>query len=112
MVDFQRLQAHLDNGEIEYVMCAANWIDDGKHYTHKPFNINTGIVFSGWRHGSIFEQSQIGYPFYMYGDKTIQGFLTTKNRFLNREDALELVKRIGQLTKPLIGGTLTSEDLW
>lgn len=42
----------------------------------------------------------------------VQGFLTTKNRFLNRAEALELVQHTGQLNKPLIGGVLTSEDLW
>lgn len=112
MIDFQRLQAHLDNGETEYVMCAANWIDDGCHYTHKPFNINTGLVFSGWRHNQIFEQTEYHFPHWAFGKKTTQGFLTTKNRFLNRADALKLVRETGQLTKPLIGGELTSEDLW
>lgn len=112
MIDFQRLQTHLDNSKTEYVMCAANWIDDGKHYTHKPFNISTGLVFCGWRHGSIFEQTEKQFPHWAFGIHTIQGFLTTKNRFLNRTDALELVKRTGQLTNPLIGSELTSEDLW
>ena len=44
--------------------------------------------------------------------KVIQGFLTTKNRFLTREEAYALVKETGQLKQPLIGGMLTSEDLW
>jgi hypothetical protein len=112
MIDFQRLETHLSNGEVEYVMCAANWIDDGCHYTHKPFNISTGLVFSGWRHSQIFEQTEYHFPHWAFGKQTIQGFLTTKNRFLNRADALKLVIETGQLTKPLIGGELTSEDLW
>lgn len=112
MIDFQRLQAHLDNGKTEYVMCAANWIDDGKHYTHKPFNINTGLVFCGWRHSQIFEQTEFQFPSWKFAEFTVQGFLTTKNRFLDRKDALLLVKDNGQLTKPLLGSVLTSEDLW
>lgn len=112
MIDFQRLEAHLNNGEREYIMCAANWIDDGKHYRHKPYNINTGVVISGWRHGCIFETTAFQFPHHTYGRYTTQGFLTNKNRFLNREDALKLVQENGQLTKPIIGGELTSEDLW
>lgn len=41
-----------------------------------------------------------------------QGFMWG-DRFVTRRQALAIVKRNGQLTKPLIGGgVLTSEDLW
>jgi hypothetical protein len=112
MIDEYRLNYHLNNGKIEYVMCAANWIDDGIEYTHKPFNINFGRVFSGHRHPQIFELTSDIYPYGEYGKLTVQGFLTTKNRFLTRSEALVLVKENGQLKKPLIGSILTSEDLW
>ena len=112
MIDENRLQNHLNNGEIEYVMCAANHVDDGEHYTFKPFNINTGLVFCGWRHPNCFETMKQQFPHDMWGQKTTQGFLTTKNRFLTRSEALELVKINGQLKKDLVGGILTSEDLW
>lgn len=112
MIDEIRLNAHLNNGKTEYVMCAANWIDDGIEYTFKPYNIDTGRVYSGHRHPQIFELTKDIYPFSEYGKSTVQGFLTTKNRFLNREEALELVQKNGQLTKPILGGVLTSEDLW
>ncbi len=112
MVDEKRLIAHLNNGKTEYIMCAANWVDDGIEYTHKPFNIDTGRVYSGHRHPQIFELTKDIYPYNKYGRITVQGFLTTKNRFLTRAEALDLVKENGQLTKPLIGSELTSEDLW
>jgi len=112
MIDKERLEVHLNNGEIEYVVCAANWIDDGIDYLYKPYNINKGIVYSGNRHPSIFEQTNRIYPFEKYGELTVQGFLTTKNRFLTREEALELVKSNGQLKNKLLGSELTSEDLW
>jgi len=112
MIDKERLEAHLNNGEREYVMAAAIYIDDEKTYQYKPFNINTGYVVSGWRHHCIWE---------IFGRETVEkymkskwedGFITNKNRFLNRKEALELVIKNGQLTKPLLGGRLTSEDLW
>lgn len=112
MIDEYRLNLHMNNGKTEYVMCAANWVDDGIEYTFKPFNISTGRVFSGHRHPQIFELTRDLYPFSEWGEKIEQGFLTTKNRFLTRKEALELVKENGQLTKPLLGGVLTSEDLW
>jgi len=110
MIDKERLDAHLNNGEIEYVMCAANWVDNGKDILFQPYNIPIGVVYCGWRHPCIIQQYR---EIYKVGEvKEIQGFLTTKNRFLNRKEALELVEKNGQLTKPLIGGVLTSEDLW
>lgn len=108
MIDQTRLDAHLNNGKTEYVMCAANYYDDGIEHNFKPYNINTGLVYSGWRHACIFETMPEGTP-----HKCIQGFLTTKNRFLTRLEAYDLVINNGQLPDgKLIGGILTSEDLW
>ena len=112
MIDKERLEAHLANGKVEYVMCAANWVDDGKEYNLQPYNVATGIVFCGWRHSCIFAQYAREYPYKDYCRQTTQGFLTTKNRFLNRDEALKLVIENGQLPGKIIGGVLTSEDLW
>lgn len=112
MIDYKRLEAHMSNGEIEYIMCAANYHDDGKEYLFKPYNIDTGYVICGWRHPCIGEIYMALHPNEKCWDKCEQGFLTTKNRFLNREEALILVKQNGQLKKDLLGGVLTSEDLW
>ena len=108
MKDLKRLNEHLNTGEIEYVMCAANWINDGQEYSYQPYNIEIGVVYCGWRHPCIFPQ----YPKHYYDDVETQGFLTTKNRFLTREEALILVRENGQLKQKTIGSVLTSEDLW
>ncbi len=112
MIDKFRLDLHLNNGEREYVMCAANYHDDGIDHIHQPFNINTGFVIGGWRHGNVGASYMAANKDAKNWHDAIQGFLTTKNRFLTRAEALELVKSNGQLTKPLLGGELTSEDLW
>jgi len=112
MIDFQRLEAHLNNGKTEYIMCAANYYDDGKDHFYQPYNINTGYVIGGWRHPCVGNVFMATHPEATRWDDCIQGFLTTKNRFLDRAESLELVKSTGQLTKPIIGGELTSEDLW
>lgn len=41
-----------------------------------------------------------------------QGFLTDEGQYLTRAQAEEYARDFGQLTKPIIGGVLTSEDLW
>lgn len=40
------------------------------------------------------------------------GFTTEDRKFLTREDAEKVARESGQLTKPNIGGPMTSEDLW
>ena len=109
-MDKKRLEAHMNDGKTEYVMCAAIHVDDGESYSYQPYNIDTGIVLCGWRPPGIFQQAALlKMP---DSSKAIQGFLTTKNRFLTRKEAYALVKETGQLKQPLIGGMLTSEDLW
>jgi len=112
MIDRYRLDHHLNNGETEWVMCAANYHDDGIEHYHQPFNIATGYVIGGWRHGNCGMVYMATNPNATCWDDCVQGFLTTKNRFLDRKEALELVKHTGQLKNEIMGGMLTSEDLW
>ena len=84
MKDLKRLNAHMQNGEIEYVMCAANYHDDGKDHDFQPFNIDKGFVISGWRHGCV-GSTFLAIARNFSGDENIparwddceQGFLTT-----------------------------------
>ncbi len=112
MIDKKRLENHLNNGEREYIMCAANHYDDGKDHPFQPYNIDKGFVVCGWRHANCGMTYLAMNPDKKRWDDCEQGFLTNKNRFLTRSEGYELVKETGQLTKPLIGGMLTSEDLW
>jgi hypothetical protein len=112
MKDITRLEAHLANGETEYVMCAANYYNNGQDHLYQPYNIDKGFIVAGWRHPCCGQSYMAANPTALVWDDCIQGFLTTKNRFLNRSEALELVLETKQLTKPLLGGVLTSEDLW
>jgi len=118
MIDEMRLNLKMNNGKVEYVMCAATWYKNFEAQAHLPFNIGSGVVLCGWRHGNIIGQMSalIGLRSVTNGENSTgeykQGFLTTKNRFLTRSEALVLVKENGQLTQPLIGGELSSEDLW
>ena len=97
----------------EIVICAAIWVQDGKKRPHQPTNIPSGAVFCGLRHCSIISQ------FAAYGiahkNRSVQGFLTSKNRFLTREEASELVKSNNQemvVDRSAIREQLYSEDLY
>jgi len=112
MIDTIRLEAHLNNGKVEYIMCAANYYDDNQDHMFQPYNIDKGFVVCGWRHPCCGKTYMALNQNAKRWDDCEQGFLTTKNRFLTREEGLELVKQTGQLKGDIIGGVLTSEDLW
>lgn len=95
----------------EIVICAAIWVQDGKKRPHQPTNIPSGTVFCGLRHYSIILAA--------YGiahkNRSVQGFLTSKNRFLTREEASELVRNNNQemvVDRNAIREQLYSEDLY
>jgi hypothetical protein len=111
MIDKERLEAHLNNGKPEYIMCAANHYDDGKDHPYQPYNIDKGFVVCGWRHPCCGFTYMAMNPDAEVWDDCEQGFLTNKNRFLTREEGKELARENGQVDKTF-SRTLTSEDLW
>lgn len=96
----------------ERIVCAANWYDDGKVYQHQPRNIKSGFVVEGLRHHSIIAVlgQVFGYP--SRGEE--QGFTTTKNRFVTREEALVIALDNDQVLdiSDVRGKRLHSEDLY
>ena len=97
---------------IEKVLCAAIWIDDGGNYYHQPINIPSGFVISGWRHGQILTTMNACGITSSTARKSIQGFITTKNRFLDRKEARDFVLSTGQLESTEWEDELYSEDLY
>lgn len=83
----------------EYILCAATWFDDGKEYKYQPKNTDSGIVLCGWRHPAMFQQigglvrerQELG----IYEKE--QGFLTNKNRFVDREEGLKIARAANQI---------------
>jgi hypothetical protein len=96
----------------EYILCAAIWFDDGKEYRLQPKNIEKGLVLCGWRHGCIFAQigGLVGERQKLGIFEKEQGFLTNKNRFVDRKEGGQIAFDAGQ-TKEL-KKTLFSEDLY
>ena len=97
----------------EIVICAAIWVQDGKKRPHQPTTMPTGTVFFGLRHCSIISQ-RAAYGI-AHKKRSVQGFLTSKNRFLTREEASELVRNNNQemvVDRNAIREQLYSEDLY
>lgn len=108
----------------ERILCAAIWYKDlipVKEHHCKPRNIDgKGIVLCGWRHGDVISQM-----LELKGLRTIendpeavgdheQGFLTSKNRFVDREGAMVIAIRANQLLAVNFtrGNELFSEDIY
>lgn len=99
----------------EYIICAAIWLNDGGDYPHQPKNIETGFVVCGRRHHNCIATAVILNKWILKGlkessGKTVQGFLTSKDRFIDRREGGELALSQNQILEPT--DCLFSEDLY
>jgi hypothetical protein len=113
----------------ERIACSAIYHNDRRKHGNQPRNIKTGYVTCGLRHsncwgtkaaatdlgpsevrnasGDIVNISKTkGYT------KPIQGFLTTHNRFLTREESAKVAYLAGQIGDWKPGDSLASEELY
>ena len=99
------------NAIRERIACSAIWFQDGKNHAHQPTNIELGFVVYGLGHHHIF--ATLAAVEARDGIKNIdseQGFLTTWNRFVSREEAAGVAWACGQVeTMPK---QLFSEDVF
>jgi len=98
------------NNKQEYILCATIHFDDLTIYAHQPNNIQIGYVICGFRHDNCILQYLSLSTYRPTKVKQIQGFLTSKNRFVSREDAAKIAFEAGQV-KYLSDG-LISEELY
>ena len=87
--------------EKEFIICSAVWYDNFPLENEEvlrirgfsPYNIDRGIVFCGWRHANCIYQAVAitGKSSHLLGEVE-QGFLTSLNRFVGREEGLEIAK--------------------
>lgn len=78
-----------------------------------PYNVDKGIVFCGWRHPNCMYQmiAITGLKDYEAGESE-QGFLTNKNRFVDRKEGAKIALAADQIDKLKYGTILYSEDLY
>lgn len=115
----------------EFILCAAIWYDDKKKHDLQPKNIRTGFVVAGRRHADCYAtvKALLGIEGAIELKKDIiaemenktdhnlhQGFLTSANRYVGREEAFRIAKRNSQLKLKYVrrdtSPELYSEDLY
>jgi hypothetical protein len=103
----------------EYIICSAIWFQEMELVDEEalrsrgisPYNVDRGIVMCGWRHPNIIYQmvGMTGKRMFEAG-KYIQGFLTNKNRFVDRVEGGQIAFDFGQTDE--LKTYLYSEDIY
>jgi len=98
----------------ERIICAANWYKDLQKPVYGPKNIVEGIVFCGHSHLMCLHQMIA-----MTGKRQAEvgayeeGFITSTNRFVTREEAAKIALSCKQIEKLKYSSKdLYSEDLY
>lgn len=117
----------IDNSK-EYIICAAIWYQNGEHYPFQNiYGIDNGFVIGSFRHPMAISvcpenpymqdiricNEEATLPFEWGGQwaecgrskKTVQGFITSYGRFVDREEAFQIALESGQITKETINVT-------
>lgn len=104
--------------EIEKILCAAIWYKNqpDTNPVYKVSNIENGVVLCGHRHHSIIGQcvALFNKAQHEMGESE-QGFLTSKNRFVGRNEAAKIAQASGQINWKMVDFEqvmLYSEDLY
>jgi len=101
---------------VEKIICSAIWYQELPTPVHRPINVDKGVVVCGHRHphcihtmysltGKRSIEPEVG--------KYVQGFLTNKNRFVDRTEGAEIALEAMQIKELGYSSTqLYSEDLY
>ena len=102
----------------EYILCAAIHFLDGIKHLHQPKNIESGFVVAGRRHHncyvtiSILHKLDLSKDSILKGMESVQGFITSNDRFLNRRESYDVAVASGQIEDDSEVKRLMSEDLY
>jgi len=119
----KRARFIINESKDEYIICAANYYNDGNKHIYSPHNLETGFVITGRRHRNCCRIFDMTTGFYKSGEANyikqteIKGFITNKNRFVDRKEAYSIAFAADQIIGPNKGYAeneigLTSEDLY
>jgi hypothetical protein len=84
---------------MEKILCAAIHVKDGEQHVHQPKNIESGFVIAGRRHHNCYYTLSLMNPEYnklMVGREG-QGFITNKDRYVDRREGWEIALASGQI---------------
>jgi hypothetical protein len=103
---------------MERISCAAIWYRDLPSVKYMPINIVDGVVIEGHRHADIIRTvvNLLGKRTCEFGEnaagRTLQGFVTNKNRFVDRVEGMAIAKAANQVITDTTFPELYSEDLY
>jgi hypothetical protein len=103
---------------MERIYCAAIWYKDMPTAKYRPVNIDTGLVVEGHRHADIIRTmvNLLGKRTCQFGEdcsgESVQGFVTNKNRFVDRSEAMQIARSANQIISDTTFKELYSEDLY
>ena len=101
------------------ILCAAIWYKELpllkpevlKPRGFSPYNVDKGVVFCGWRHSNcIYQKVAVTGLRDSESGENVQGFLTSDNRFVDREEGAIIAFNAGQIKEEK--KRLFSEDLY
>jgi hypothetical protein len=97
---------------MKTILCAAIHFQDNIFHKNRPKNIQNGFVICGYRHHNCIEILKLilGEELKINRANCIQGFLTSDNEFVSRQDAAKIALASGQIKEEI--ETLISEDLY
>ncbi len=85
---------------MERILCAAIHFNDDSRHVHQPKNIPFGVVVCGRRHHNCYatiswlkDETESNKIFNL----SVQGFVTSEDRFVDRAEAYRIAKAAGQL---------------
>lgn len=107
---------------METIICAAIWYkelpllrpDVLEPRGFAPYNVDKGVVLCGWRHPNCLYQmvAITGKSSFVAGEN-VEGFLTSKNRFVDRQEGAIIALACGQIKELRYSQReLYSEDLY
>lgn len=97
---------------MEKILCAAIWYKTDEVLSSSPKNIEKGRVICGFRHSNIIRLYYSLFEQPTRRETSVQGFLTSHNRFVNRLEANKIAMDSGQVPDNTEGDELISEDLY
>jgi len=107
--------------DSEFIACSAIWYKDLplikpevlENRGFRPCNVDAGIVISGWRHiNCMYQVVAITGLRQSESGNSIQGFLTNKNRFVDRYEGAAIALESKQVRNLKYGDQLYSEDIF
>ncbi len=101
----------------EFIICAANYYNDGQKHLQQPKNIEIGFVIFGRRHLNACYLISLIKNSHTFHKTEKKGFITNTNRFVDRKEAYKIAFEADQIIGPNKGCPtneigLTSEDLY